>query len=344
MSKKNFKTFINPHNIPRTIYSSLEEISEIKIGELRRYNEEEMIEECKDVDAILSTILAPVTKQVIQNARKLKIIAQQGLGVDHIDIKAATEHKIFVTNTPVHHHTVAEHTLALMLSLAKQIPFMQNHVKRGGWRDEKYKTVELYGKTVGIIGLGRIGFWVARKLQGFGVNILVYDPYVPMVSTTEEMFKIMGIEIVDLETLLQKSDFITIHCALTPETRGIIGEKELKKMKNNAFLINAARGPIVDEKALHRALKEGWIAGAGLDVYEEEPLKPSDPLVSLENIVFTPHIAGVTRESLERVTLTAIEDTKRVLRGENPLYRVNFQLIKPTDTKKTVMKHEAIDR
>jgi len=182
--------------------------------------------------------------------------------------------------------------------------------------------IELAGKVLGIIGFGRIGGEVARRAKGFDMRVIAYDPYVP-----RDIALSLGVELTSLENLLRESDFVTIHCPLTRETYHMIDENKLRLMKKSAFIINTARGAIIDEKALYRALKEGWIAGAALDVYEVEPLPPDSPLLDLGNIILTPHIAWFTEEALRRLEFMACEEALRILRGEMPRNVVNIEVL-----------------
>lgn len=251
---KPYKVFI-PEVICKESHKVLEEIAEVIEG-CGYYTENELIEQVKDVDAILTTSRNKFTKKVLENAEKLKLIIKYGAKPDNVDIKTATELGIIVEWTPrVEEDSVAEHAVTLILALCKRLFFMMDHLKKGGWRRiDTTLTHELMGKTVGIIGLGGIGRKVAEKLAGFKVRLIYYDPYVP-----EEIGKELGAMKVDLDTLLRESDIITIHARLTEESRGLIGEEELRKMKRTAFLVNTARGAIIDEKALCKALKEKWI-------------------------------------------------------------------------------------
>ena len=321
---KRFKVFI-PEPEFEGSHKILEEIAEVKVGQKdRRYTEEEMIRELEDVDALVITSRERVTKKVIEATKRLKIIAKYGAKPDlvNVDIEAATKKGIPVTWTPSSNaDSVAEHAITLSMALMKKIFLSSPHLKRGGWRSETLCGYELLNKTVGIIGLGAVGYKVAEKIRGFGVKILVYDPYI-----SKERAKAVGAEVVGLETLLKESDIISVHAALTEETRGLIGEGELKMMKKSAFIINTARGAILNERALYKALKEGWIAGAGLDVFEEEPARPDNPLFALDNVIVTPHVAAFTHEALRRETFMAAEEVIRVLRGEKPKFVINPEI------------------
>lgn len=317
-----------PEAIREESHKILKEVAEVRIGQHGEYTREELIEELRDVDAVLTTSRYRFTQDVIDEAKKLKMIAKMGSKPDNIDIEAATERGVIVTWTPnTNDDSVAEHAIALMLALSKKLFFMTERLKMGRWRDRTTTvTNELVDKTVGVIGLGSIGCKVAEKLKGFNVKIVCYDPY-----ASQEGAKKVGVKMVDLETLLRESDIVTIHAALTKETRGLIGETELKKMKKSAFIVNTARGPIVDEGALCKALKEEWISGAALDVFETEPPSPRNPLLKLSNVIVTPHIAAWTHESLRRQAFVAAEDVVRLLEGQLPRHILNPEVLK-TDT------------
>jgi len=214
-------------------------------------------------------------------------IVQLGTGVDNIDVRAATQQGIVVCNTPgVFTDAVSDHTIALMLAVARQVPRQDRLVREGVWDPTRARPgLQLRGATVGIIGFGRIGWMVAAKLAGFEVNVLVYRSH-----ANQEMVEVAGARLVDLEELLTRSDIVTLHCPLNEETLHLLGESELRMMRPEAILVNTSRGAVVDEAALYRALKEGWIAGAGLDVMEWEPPEPTNPLFGLENVVLSPHL------------------------------------------------------
>jgi len=275
-----------------------------------------LIEVVKDADGLLVTLnVEPVTRRVIEAAPKLKVIARHGVGYDNVDVKAATERGIVVTIAPVNIETVADMTFALLLCLARKICQADWYVKSKKWtvRDPfLFMGVDVWGKTLGIIGSGRIGRAVARRAKAFGMRVIYYDIYRNEVAEKE-----LGVEYRPLEELLRESDFVTIHVPLTKETHHMIGEKELKMMKPTAILINTARGPVIDTNALVKALKEGWIAGAALDVFEQEPLPLDHPLLELDNVILTPHIASNTIDCRIRLAVTAAEEILRVLHGEN---------------------------
>lgn len=253
-----------------------------------------------------------VTERVIEAAARLKLIAKIGVGVENIDIPAATRRGIPVTNCPgANAVAVAEAALGLMLAASRRIPQGMERLRRGGWRDGIWIAGEMSGATFGIVGFGNVGREMARLLSGFRGRVLAHDAFV-----SGEAIREAGAEPVALDALTRASDFISIHCALTPETRRMFDARRFRMMKKSAVIVNCARGAIIDEAALLRALGEGEIAAAGLDVFEEEPPVADNPLFSLPNVVATPHLAGATLQARERVNRLAGENALAALRGE----------------------------
>lgn len=288
-------------------------------------NPETVAREIKGIDGVIVRT-APFTKEIIKQADRLKVISRHGVGVDNIDIEEASKRGIFVVNTPgVNDVSVAEHTVAMILALAKRLKDMDKAVREGNFNvREEYSAVDIDGKILGIIGFGKIGSLVAKKCKmAFNMNILVYDPYVEK----ERVDEVEG-KLVDLETLLKESDFVSIHTPLTEETRHLIGERELRMMKPSAFILNIARGPIWDEKALAKALSEKWIRGAGTDVFEEEPPNEDNPLLKLDNILLSPHMAALTKECVIRMAVGSAQNVIDVLTRKIPRYIVNYSLLK----------------
>ena len=232
-------------------------------------------------------------REILVKAGNLKVIACHASR--HIDMDAAAALGIHIALTPLLYDTVAEMTLALLLSAARRVPQAHLHITQGRWRYSTDKQVfsgqNIAGKTLGIVGLGRIGTCVAKRVQGFDMKLLYHD-----VIRKRELEMELGLEYRPLNQLLREADVVTLHVSLTEVTRGLIGESELRLMKKDAILVNTSRGPLVDEHALYRALNEGWIAAAGLDVYNEEPIQPDNPLLALDNVVFAPHVAGSTKD------------------------------------------------
>jgi len=265
-----------------------------------------------------------INEDSLRDVDELRIIQKAGVGVNTIDINACTKRGIYVCNLPgVNAIDVAEYVVGAMISSLRDFPRMDRAARRAAW-NERPKLIgeRLTGKKVGIIGLGRIGREVVRLLEPFNVEILVYDPYV-----SEELAKRFCVKKAGLETLLRESDIVTIHAPLTEETRGLIGKEELDLMKRTAILINAARGPIVNEKDLYQALKWGKIKYAVIDVWAEEPLKPGNPLFELENVQLSVHTASWTRQVFEDVMRLSAENIVRVIKGDKPLNIVNKSLV-----------------
>ena len=326
-----FRVFIPEPEYPETL-EMFKGFAEVVIGEPGvKYDEGKLAEVLKDFDAVIITSQhRRISRHVISVSPRLKVIAKYGAkpGVDNVDMEAATERGIPVVYSPeANSDSVAEFTVMLMLCALRNLCFLDQFLRRGGWRDTLVKSNtlghELKGKTVGIVGLGAIGRRVARILQSFGVRLIGYDPYV-----TPEVLAGINITLVkNLDDLLKESDVITIHAILTPETFHMIGEKELRLMKPTAYIVNTSRGAIIDEAALVKALKERWIAGAALDVFENEPLPLDHPIRQLDNVIITPHFAGFTHEALRRETSMVHEDVIRVLKGCKPKYVANPEVL-----------------
>lgn len=280
--------------------------------------EDEVIETAKDADGIINQY-APITKRVIKSLKKCKVIARYGVGVDNIDIEAATEYGIIVANVPDYCvDEVSTHAMALILSCARGITLLDNKIRDKKWDFTLAKPLfRTKGKTLGLFGLGRIARVVAQKASGFGFKIIAYDPYVSKVNGE--------IKLVKFPQLLSDSDFISIHTPLTDKTRHSFGESELKTMKKTAYLINTARGPIIDERNLCVALKERWIAGAALDVMEKEPPDWENLLPKLDNLIITPHISFYSEESYVELKTKAAKAVLSVLKGGLPRAMVNPQ-------------------
>jgi len=264
-----------------------------------------------DAHAILVRSATKVDAEAIAAAPNLKVVARAGVGLDNVDIKAATTAGVMVVNAPTSNIiSAAELTVGHILSLARHIPAAHASLAAGTWKRSAYTGVELYEKTVGIIGLGRIGALITQRLQAFGVQVIAYDPYVTTARAQQ-----LGVELVSLEDLLKRADFTTIHMPKTPETVGMISDDQFALMKPTAFVVNVARGGLIDEDALHRALTSNTIAGAGLDVFVAEPPKDS-PLVALPNVVVTPHLGASTDEAQEKAGVSVAKSVRLALGGE----------------------------
>ena len=274
-------------------------------------------------EAIIVRGRTKVTADVIGKAAKLKVIARAGVGVDNIDVAAATKRRIPVVNAPTASTiSVAELALAHMLALARHLPQAHASLKAGKWEKKAFEGTELLGKVLGLVGSGRIGAEVAKRASAFGMRVIAYDPYL-----TPTMAEERGFALTDLESLLLQSDFVSVHAALTDETRHMLGAKQLSLLKKSAYLVNCARGEIVDEAALAAALRAGEIAGAALDVFEKEPPTGS-PILAAEPTSLTPHLGASTKEAQVRVGETVVEDVLRVLAGQKPESCVNPDVLR----------------
>jgi len=279
------------------------------------------VEALKRADAILCGNDLMVNDEVLDMAPGVKAIAKMGAGLDTVDIDAASRHDAIVFHTPgANNQAVADHTFALMLNVARKINYCDQSLREKRWEHTKIMGLEIWQKTLGLIGLGAIGRCVALRAKGFAMKVMAHDPYWP-----EEFAAEQGIERVEIEELLKVSDVISIHAPLTPENRGMIDAKALQTMKTTAILINAARGGIVNEADLYHGLKDKVIAGAGIDVFENEP--PSDsPLLELDNVVVTPHTAAFTFEGMNNMSVGVVEQLIEYQKGNKPQFIVNSEV------------------
>ncbi|MBW2564726.1 MAG: phosphoglycerate dehydrogenase [Deltaproteobacteria bacterium] len=279
------------------------------------------IEALKGVDAVLCGNDLLVNDAMLDMAPRLKAIAKMGVGLDTVDIKAASDHNAIVFNTPgANNQAVADHTFGLILSLARKIVFCDQSLRDNRWEHTKIMGIEIWQKTLGLIGLGAIGRCVARRAKGFQMKVVAHDPFWPKEFADEH-----GIEKMQIHDLLKVSDIVSLHLPLTKENRGMINEKTLKSMKPTALLINAARGEIVKEKALYNALKDNVIAGAGLDVFENEP-PTNSPLLKLDNVVMTPHIAAFTHDAMNNMCTGVANQLIEYAKGNKPAHIVNPEI------------------
>jgi D-3-phosphoglycerate dehydrogenase len=286
-------------------------VAGIVVDERPGLSADELMAIIKDYEGLIVRSATKVTKDVIDAGERLQVVGRAGIGVDNVDVDAATRRGIVVLNTPQGNIvSTAEHTVALILALAKRIPAANASLKSGEWAKSKFMGTELQDKTLGIIGFGRVGTLVAQRCHGFGMHVIARDQFV-----APQRFQRAGVEQVELDELLERADVISMHVVLTPETRHMIGEAELEKCRPGVLIVNASRGGVVDEDALARAIKAGKVGGAGLDVFESEPLKAS-PLFDLDEVVVTPHIAGQTSDAQDKAGVIAAEQVLLALRGE----------------------------
>jgi|UniRef100_A0A7V6A446 D-3-phosphoglycerate dehydrogenase len=290
-------------NLHKAGVAILEQHPNIEVDFRPGLSPEELKEAIKDADALAIRSATKVTAELIQHAPLLKVIGRAGTGLDNVDIQAASKRGIVVMNTPGGNTiTTAEHAISLMLALARNIPQAAQSMREGRWDKKKYQGTEIFNKVLGIIGLGRIGRVVAERALGLKMRVIGYDPYI-----TKELATSMGVEMVSLDELLARSDFITLHTPKTKETTKLLDRKAFHKMKPGVRLINCSRGGIVDEEALLEALKEGKVAGAALDVFETEPPPADFPLAQLPNVICTPHLGASTEEAQANVSVAICE-------------------------------------
>ncbi|MFA5146122.1 MAG: phosphoglycerate dehydrogenase [Candidatus Omnitrophota bacterium] len=302
-----FKILISD-SLSKEAVDILEKEKEFKVDVNTKLTPDELKKAIKNYDALAVRSGTKVTREIIEAADRLKVIGRAGVGLDNVDVEAASKKGIIVVNTPGGNTiSTAEHTMSMMLALSRNIPQADCSMKKGEWERKKFMGVELYGKTLGILGLGRIGTEVARRALSFDMRVVAYDPYLSL-----EKAKELGIESVNLKTLFKEADYITVHTPLTEETKGIVSDKEFDIMKKGVRIINCARGGIIDEGALSRAIEAGKIAGAALDVYEKEPPKDSK-LLKLDKVVLTPHLGASTEEAQVNVAIDVANTIKDIL-------------------------------
>jgi len=283
-------------------------------------NRAELLPAIADVDAVLVRSATKIDAEALAAAKQLKVVARAGVGLDNVDVPAATKAGVMVVNAPQSNITsAAEHAIALLLASARNVAPANAALKQGEWKRSKYTGVELVDKVVGLVGLGRIGVLVAQRLAAFGVALLAYDPYVQAARAAQ-----LGVRLVSLDELLRESDFISVHLPKTPETVGLIGEEQLRLVKPSVRIVNAARGGIVDENALYSALKEGRVGGAAIDVFAQEPCTDS-PLFEFDNVVATPHLGASTHEAQEKAGIAVARSVRLALAGELVPDAVNVQ-------------------
>jgi D-3-phosphoglycerate dehydrogenase len=303
--------------------SILKKEGEFQVDVKTELKPEQLKEIIKDYDALIVRSATKVTKDIIAAAEKLRVIGRAGVGLDNVDLEAATTKGIIVMNTPAGNTiSTAEHTMSMILALSRNIPQANVSMKKGEWKRSKFMGVELYGKTLGIIGLGRIGTEVARRAFSFGMKVLAFDPFL-----NRQVAESLGIEVAEFKDILRQADYITVHTPLTEETKHSISSEEFASMKKGVRVINCARGGIIDEMALVNAVKEGTVAGAAMDVFEKEPLQADSALLQCDNIILTPHLGASTEEAQVNVAIEVAEIVRDALLGRGIRNAANYPCI-----------------
>ncbi|MFA4842523.1 MAG: phosphoglycerate dehydrogenase, partial [Candidatus Omnitrophota bacterium] len=286
--------------------------TELKPGELKGL--------IKDYDALIVRSATKVTKDIILAADKLKVIGRAGVGLDNVDLEAATQKGIIVMNAPAGNTiSTTEHTMSMLLALSRNIAQANASTKNGEWKRSKFMGVELYNKTLGVVGFGRIGKEVAKRAMSFGMKVVAYDPFL-----SREVAQDLGIEVVELNELLKSADYITVHTPLTDETKHMLSTEEFAMMKKGVRIVNCARGGIIDEQALVSAVKDGKVAGAAIDVFEKEPVAAENELLKLDNVVVTPHLGASTEEAQVNVAIEVSECVRDALLGRGIRNAANY--------------------
>jgi len=323
-----YSVYVTSNEVPKEALDIVREVAEVKVNEnYGTPSRETLIREVAEIDGLFCNITEKIDAQLLDAGKKLKIVASMSVGFDHIDLDAATKRGILATHTPgVLTEAVADETFGLILAVGRRLVEGDAYVRQGSWK-LKWSPMQMvgrdiYGKTLGIYGLGRIGIAVAKRARGFGMKMIYYDAF-----RNEEAEKNLGIEFKQKEDVIREADFLSVHVPLLPETRNSIGTKELKMMKRTAFLINTARGGVVDERALTEALQAGTIAGAALDVFEKEPVDMDNPLLKMKNVVVEPHLASGSVESRTAMGVLAAQNLVAGLKGEVPPNLVNKQVL-----------------
>ena len=308
----------------------LEEIAKEKLRELavvktaRNESGKELGQELRDAAAVIIDSDTIMSQSVIAEMKKCRIIVTASVGFDHIDLKAASSRGIYVSNVPGYcAEEVADHTIGLIIAVTRKILILNKSTRAGKWDD--WQAAEpiyrLRNRTLGIVGLGRIGTAVSLRAKALGLNVIAYDPYIPIGRDAS-----IGVKSVKLDSLLCESDIISMHAPLTDETRHMIGSRELEKMKHGVFIINTARGALIDPKALADSLHSGKVAGAGIDVFEREPPDPDDPFLRMDTVVVTPHTGFLSTESQLDRQIMAVDEVVRILRNEHPRSALNSEI------------------
>lgn len=320
------RVYVTSNQIPEQVLAMLRRVAEVRVNDSDGSpTREVLLKEVAEIDGLYCNINEKIDAQLLDAGRKLKVVASMSVGLDHIDLDAATRRGIMVTNTPgVLTEAVADETFALLLDAARRITESDRYVRAGSWKIKWTPMLQVgtdvYGKTLGIYGMGRIGIAVAKRARGFNMRVIYYNA-----SRKQRLEEEYGIQYRSKEELLRESDFLSVHVPLLPETKNSIGARELGLMKKTAYLINTSRGGVVDEKAMIEALEAGKIAGAGLDVFEREPIGMDNPLLKMENVVLAPHLASGSIESRTAMATLAAENLIAALEGRTPPNLINKQ-------------------
>ncbi len=323
-----YRVYVTSNEVPQEALEMVRSVAEVKVNpEYGTPPRDVLMKEVADIDGLYCNITEKIDAPLMDAGKHLKIVASMSVGFDHIDLDAATKRGILATHTPgVLTEAVADETLGLILAVGRRLVEGDDYVRKGRWK-LKWSPMQMvgrdiYGKTLGIYGLGRIGIAVAKRAKGFNMKIVYYDAI-----RNEEAERTLGIAYKPKEEVIRESDYLSVHVPLLPETRNSIGGKELKMMKKTAYLINTARGGIVDEQALIDALRAGTIAGAALDVFEKEPVGTDNPLLTMTNVIVEPHLASGSIESRTAMAVLAAQNLVAGLKGEVPPNLVNRQVL-----------------
>ena len=323
------KVYVTRKLFPEAI-KILEKVAQVEVfeGEEDPVPRELLLDKVKDVTGLLPMLTDQINAELMDRAEKLKVVSNYAVGYNNIDVDAATQRGIMVTNTPdVLTDTTADCAFMLLMAISRRIVEVDKYVREGkwvkAWGPKMFLGSDINGKTLGIIGIGRIGSALVPRAKGFKMKVIYNDMY-----RSPEKEKALGVEYRELDDLLREADYVSVHVPLTAETQHLMGERELSLMKPTAYLINTSRGPVVDEKALYKALKNRVIAGAALDVHEKEPVASDDPLLGLDNIIMAPHIGSATVETRIAMAVRAATNLSSALRGEKPKDLINPQVLK----------------
>jgi len=317
---------VHPIHLPDLEQIATEKLRELAVVKTAQYESgKELGQELRDATAVIIDADTNITQSVIEEMKRCKIIITASVGFDHIDLKAASSKGIYVSNVPGYcAEEVADHTIGLMIAVTRKILILNKSTRAGKWDDWQAAepVFRLRDRTLGIVGLGRIGTAVSLRAKALGLRVIAYDPYIPIGRDTS-----VGVKSVQFDVLLRESDIISMHAPLTDETRHMVGSREIEKMKQGVFIINTARGALIDPKALVDALNSGKVAGAGLDVFEKEPPDQDDPFLRMDTVVVTPHTGFLSTESQRDRRTMAVDEVERILRNERPRSALNPDIL-----------------